>query len=57
MKLRRHRRIPGKILETEARIKTRRERLMNKKLFLSIIAGFVLGLVILWFLGFEINPF
>jgi hypothetical protein len=30
---------------------------MNKKLFLSIIAGFVLGLVILWFLGFEINPF
>jgi hypothetical protein len=30
---------------------------MNKKLFLSIIAGFVLGLVILWFLGFKINPF
>ena len=30
---------------------------MNKKLFLSIIAGFVLGLVILWFLGFEVNPF
>jgi hypothetical protein len=35
----------------------RRERLMNKKLILSIIAGFVLGLVILWFFGFEINPF
>ncbi len=30
---------------------------MNKKLILSIIAGFVLTLVIAWFLGFEINPF
>ena len=57
MKLRRHRRIPGTILETEARIRARRERLMNKKLILSIIAGFVLTLVIAWFLGFEINPF
>jgi hypothetical protein len=30
---------------------------MNKKMILQIVAGFVLALVILWFLGFEINPF
>ena len=30
---------------------------MNQKLILSIVAGFVLTLVIAWFLGYEINPF
>jgi len=30
---------------------------MNKKVILQLIAGFVLALVIAWFLGFEINPF
>ncbi len=30
---------------------------MNKTLILSIIAGFVLTLVIAWLLGYEINPF
>ncbi len=56
VKLRRHRRIPGKILETEARMKTRR-RLMNKNTIVWAIVGFVVALVIAWVLGFEINPF
>ena len=30
---------------------------MNKKLILQIVAGFVLTLVIAWFLGYEVNPF
>jgi hypothetical protein len=30
---------------------------MIKTLILSIIAGFVLTLLIAWFLGFQINPF
>ncbi len=28
-----------------------------KKLVLQLVAGFVLALVIAWFLGYEINPF
>ena len=30
---------------------------MNKKVILQLITGFVLALIIAWFLGFEINPF
>ena len=30
---------------------------MNKKVILQLIAGFVLALVIAWFLGYKINPF
>jgi hypothetical protein len=30
---------------------------MNKKVILQLIAGFVLALVIAWFLGYEVNPF
>ena len=30
---------------------------MNKKVVLQLIAGFVLALVIAWFLGYEVNPF
>ena len=38
-------------------IKGLQETLMNKKLILQMVAGFVLTLVIAWFLGYEINPF